>query len=163
MWTMTPEDIEEQEKLDTLWKARGVVRKYLPYGLFRNVENGKILLFNREYEVIEIAGQREFDIDLAELIEDFAYIADARFLLTDDGHGYVGTMYWLYCEESPFYFEKENMIHYFNKVEKVFSQIIKCPGNGYNKRTATKEQYNRVKALHKKYYPYCYTKKNKHS
>ncbi len=159
MWKMTPEEIEEQEQIETMWKAQDAMRKYMPYGLFVNAENNKVLLFNREYEVMEFAGQREFDLDLGELFGDFTNIMGHRFLMTDDGHEYVGTMLWLYEVDPPYYFEKDPMIAYFLVVEKVISQIIKCPGNSFNEQTASKKQKARTRKLLKKYYPTIYSKK----
>ncbi len=133
--------------------AQFAVRKYMPYGLFLNKANGKVLLFNREYEVMEYAGQREFHIDPIELGINYTFIRENGFLMTEDGLSYVGCFYFLYSDDQPYYFGKASMISYYQRLDKLMGYIVNCVGNSYNEGTSTKKQTNEVKRLRKKYYP----------
>ena len=135
---------KEQQEL----QVRGAVKKYLPYALFRNAENGKVIFVNRHYEVMDFFGQREFDIDIEKLGIEFDYEADEMFLLPEDGTSYVGMFFFLYTDaNSPYYFYKRDVIDYFEKLEKVMAQMVICLGNAFNNATATEEQLKDLEVL----------------
>lgn len=141
------------------WDAKEAIKNFMPYGLFVNKENGKVLFFNRRYEIIEWGGQREFDFNPEELGIQYEFALDHRFLMAADGTEYVGKMYWLYCRFRPYEFTKHAFILYFEMMGKLLPFMMNHVSNAWATEYSSQEQYDRTDALMKKYYPQLYSKK----
>lgn len=148
---------EQKERMEA--NARDAVMNFMPYGLFVNKENGKVLFFNRKYEIIEWGGQREFDFKPEDVGIQYEYALDHRFLMAADGTEYVGKMYWLYSRFRPYSFIKEPMWRYFEVMGKLFPFMMNHVSNAWASEYSSQEQYDRTDALMKKYYPQLYSKK----
>lgn len=129
--------------------------------MFRNAENGKVMFFNRDYEVMEFGGQREFECTPELLDIKFSYECDKKFLMLRDGTVYVGTIFLLYNDEdAPYTLNKSHLVEYFNKVNEVMWAVVVCRENAYSNGTSTDEQFKKLQALMDRYF---ITNKNRQS
>lgn len=123
-----------------------LLRRNFPYGLFLDV-TGKVVFFNREYEVITFGGKKEFDFNPDALVFDYTYVAYDRYLFTKEGDAYFGKMYFLCDDINPYYYSKKGLIVYLHRIEKLLDVIVGKIGNPYNDSTITDEM--RTKYLKK--------------
>lgn len=139
---------KSEKRLEQEYGAKFCIKNFLPYGMFRNAENGKVLFFNREYEVMEFGGKREFDCSIDLLDIDFSYVCDKKFLIPRDGTVYVGKIYLLYTDENPPYtFVKRDIAEYFHKLTEVMWTIVDTMGNAFNNGTTTDDQIKKLQVL----------------
>lgn len=133
--------------------AGRAIRTYMPYGMLRDEISGKVVFFNREYEVMNFGGQKEFDLDPEELDIDFVYSAEGKFLMGEDGSVYVGWVYLLYnSENAPYYLDGQFLVEYLMNYNKLAEYTIHPIGNAYNNCTATTSQYEKMHKALRKYF-----------
>ncbi len=135
--------LKATERMMLRQAAGKAIRNYMPYGLMKDEITGKVVFFNREYEVMTFGNQKEFDLDPDELDIDFVFSECGKFLMGEDGSVYVGWVYLLYdSETAPYYLDGQDLVEYLMNYNKLAEYTIHPIGNAFNNCTATKSQYD---------------------
>jgi len=135
------------------FEIRNRLRKVFPYALMKT-DDGKVVFFNREYEVMCIAGQQEFEADVDSMDVEWESVRDAMFLMDENGEVYVGTVYYLYDDaNNPFWLEQQEMATYLQRLGRVMEVMVTPIGNAFANGTFSKEQMdNASRRLAKLYF-----------
>lgn len=131
-----------------------LLRRNFPYGLIEDMD-GKVIFFNREYQAMTFGGKKEFDIKPEDLGIEFPYVAEGKFLLTEEDDAYVGKMYFLYdMKDIPYYLSYEDFEPYMMRIAPVLNAIVGTLANPYAERNCPKtlceKQSRRMRKLYNK-------------
>ena len=118
-----------------------VLRTAFPYGFVQDEETGKIVFFNRDYEILTFMGKKEFDFDPSKVLDDGMQIGEGKFLMGADGSVYVGRFYMFFIDyNEPFWMEKALLENYLRRLSRVMLLMNDVICNAFDNGTATGEQ-----------------------
>lgn len=121
-------------------KAGDVLSKFFPFGFIHN-DDGTIVLFNHDYQVLTYVGCKAFRCDPTTLGICYSLVSKDGVLFTVDGQSYKGDMYYLYDESNtPCSLDREYLSDYLLSYARLMETIIGKIGNAITMGKTTDEQ-----------------------